>query len=155
MLWDGRPDAEGRNRARWCADGTADRRYGTTWPTLWDGRPTLWDGMGRQTDAMWRQTCAEGRNRATWCAMGRQTDAMGRQTYFYGTTDRLLCEGRPALRDAAIGRHMLFLAPETNFHLSRHGDVSQSNAVSGTDSEWRCGHFYTLRHTTPSSGAVP
>ena len=73
------------------------------------GRQT--DAMGRQTDAMWRQTCAEGRNRATWCAMGRQTDAMGRQTDAMGGRPTL-CEGRSALVDA-IGRHMLFLAPET------------------------------------------
>ena len=80
---------------------------------------------------------------------GRPTLWDGRPTLWDGRAT--LCEGRPALRDA-IGRHMLFLTPETVSEA--WWCFFQSNAVSGNDSEWRCGPFYTLLHTTPSSGAV-
>ena len=110
--------------------GTRKRRHQVDRPTLRDGRPTLWDG---------RPTLCEGRPALR--------DAIGRHSALWDGRPTL-CEGRPALRDA-IGQHNY-----ANFNLSRHGDISQSNAVNGTDSEWRCGPFYTLRHTTPSSGAV-
>ena len=138
--------------------GTRKRRHQRGITALWDGRPTLREADRRYGTADRRYVkaaCVEGRNRATWCAMERQTDTMGRQTDAMGRqTDvmwRQTCaEGRNRAA-YAFPRDSLW----TIFHLSRHGDVSQSNAVSGTDSEWRCGPFYTFRHTTPYSGAVP